>query len=131
MSRGYKNHILSAICAFALSSAYISANAQTTRDELDSLVNSFNTRVSEDIIAFEQYADSVKDAYNAYVEKATAEFNVYKDNIRQVWGGDSAVVDSRYEWVEYGDDFHSRSVVNFEKGNARVEVAVDPDADPE
>lgn len=131
MRRGYNNYILSAICAFALSCACIPANAQTTRNELDSLVNSFNARISEDIIAFEQYADSVKDAYNAYVEKATAEFNVYKDNIRQVWGGDSAVVDSRYEWVEYGDDFHSRSVVNFEKGNARVEVAVDPDADPE
>lgn len=125
-------NILPAICGFALLLVcHIPAKAQTTKNELDSLVNDFNARIYADKNAFELYADSVKKAYEAYVEKATAEFNNYKRDIQEVWGGDSAVVDSKYEWVEYGDDFLSRSVVNFEKGNALVEVAVDPDADQE
>lgn len=95
---------------------HTSIQAQTTKEELDALVKDFNTRVFEEKSSFEQYADSVKNAYKAYVEKATAEFNAYKSNIQNVWGGDSVVLDSKYEWVEYGDDFLSRSVVNFEKG---------------
>lgn len=120
------------ICVLAiLFICHISAKAQTTKAELDSLVNAFNARIYADKNTFELYADSVKKAYEAYVEKATAEFNNYKREIQEVWGGDSAVVDSKYEWVEYGDDFLSRSIVNFEKGNAMIEVAVDPDANQE
>lgn len=110
---------------------HIPIKAQTTEDELNSLVRDFNARINTEKNDFEQYADSVKKAYNDYIEKATAEFNIYKNNIQKVWGGDSIVLDSKYEWVEYSDDFLSRSIVNFEKGNALVEVAVDPDADQE
>lgn len=123
--------MLSAICMFALFICHLSAKAQTTKNELDSLVNDFNARIYANKNAFEQYADSVKNAYNEYVKKATAEFSNYKNNIQQIWGGDSAVVDSKYEWVEYSDDFLSRSVVNFENGNALVEIAVDPNAGQE
>lgn len=123
-------NILLQICIISsLFVCNITVKAQTTKDELDSLVNDFNARIEADKNAFELYADSVRDAYNAYLEKATAEFNIYKKNIQKVWGGDSIVLDSKYEWVEYGDDFLSRSVVNFEKGNAVVEVAVDLDTD--
>lgn len=110
---------------------HIPIKAQTTENELNSLVRDFNARINTEKNDFEQYADSVKKAYNDYIEKATAEFNIYKNNIQKVWGGDSIVLDSKYEWVEYSDDFLSRSIVNFEKGNALVEVAVDPDADQE
>lgn len=110
---------------------HIPIKAQTTEDDLNSLVRDFNARINAEKNDFEQYADSVKKAYNDYIEKATAEFNIYKNNIQEVWGGDSIVLDSKYEWVEYSDDFLSRSIVNFEKGNAIVEVAVDPDASQE
>ena len=110
---------------------HIPIKAQTTEDELNSLVRDFNARINAEKNDFEQYADSVKKAYNDYIEKATAEFNIYKNNIQKVWGGDSIVLDSKYEWVEYSDDFLSRSIVNFEKGNALVEIAVDPNANQE
>lgn len=123
--------ILLITCTFLLFAYCISIEAQTTKNELDSLVKDFNSRIYADKKAFDLYADSVKKNYNAYIEKATAEFKNYKNNIQKIWGGDSAIVDSKYEWVEYSDDFLSRSIVNFEKGNALVEVAVDPNADQE
>ena len=124
-----KVKLFSGVCILVLLFVgHTSIQAQTTKEELDALVKDFNTRIFEEKSSFEQYADSVKNAYKAYVEKATAEFNAYKSNIQNVWGGDSVVLDSKYEWVEYGDDFLSRSVVNFEKGNAMIEVAVDVDA---
>lgn len=127
-----KQNSLSAICALLLVLVgYVPVKSQTTKNELDSLVEDFNARIYAEKNSFEQYADSVKNAYDAYVEKATAEFNIYKDNIRNVWGEDSVVLDSKYEWVEYSDDFLSRSIVNFEKGNAQVEIAVDPNANQE
>lgn len=130
-SRNYKwLNILPLICVFLLLFAcHISTKAQNTKNELDSLVKNFNSQIEADKNSFEQYADSVKNAYNLYVEQATAEFNIYKNNIQKVWGHDTVVLDSRYEWVEYNDNFLSRSIVNFEKGNAIVEVAVDLDAD--
>lgn len=135
MMKGYNHktaNLLSAVCLLILLFVcHISAKAQTTKDELDSLVKDFNARLYADKNAFELYADSVRDTYNAYIEKATAELNLYKTNIQNVWGGDSAITDSKYEWVEYSDDFRSRSVVNFEKGNALVEIAVDPEASQE
>ena len=130
---GYKQQYLRfVIYVFILQVVcHIPIKAQTTEDELNSLVRDFNARINTEKNDFEQYADSVKNAYNDYIKKATAEFNIYKNNIQKVWGGDSIVLDSKYEWVEYSDDFLSRSIVNFEKGNALVEVAVDPDADKE
>ena len=130
---GYKQQYLRfVIYVFILQVVcHIPIKAQTTEDELNSLVRDFNARINTEKNDFEQYADSVKNAYNDYIKKATAEFNIYKNNIQKVWGGDSIVLDSKYEWVEYSDDFLSRSIVNFEKGNALVEVAVDPDADQE
>lgn len=130
---GYKQQYLRfVIYVFILQVVcHIPIKAQTTEDELNSLVRDFNARINTEKNDFEQYADSVKNAYNDYIKKATAEFNIYKNNIQKVWGGDSIILDSKYEWVEYSDDFLSRSIVNFEKGNALVEVAVDPDADKE
>ena len=117
---GYKQQYLRfVIYVFILQVVcHIPIKAQTTEDELNSLVRDFNARINTEKNDFEQYADSVKNAYNDYIKKATAEFNIYKNNIQKVWGGDSIVLDSKYEWVEYSDDFLSRSIVNFEKGNA-------------
>lgn len=110
---------------------HTSASAQVTNSELDSLVRDFNARISADKYSFESYVDSVKNAYYDYVAKATAEFNIYKNSIQDVWGGDSIVLDSKYEWVEYNNNFLSRSVVNFQKGNAQIGVIVDQNASQE
>lgn len=80
---------------------------------------------------FNAYRDSVVQDYEAYEAQLKQEFDAYVGSIAMVWGTDSVLTDTPTRWVEYGDDYNSRSVVDFDKGIVDVEVAVDEDADLE
>ena len=47
------------------------------------------------------------------------------ESVKLIWGGDSVMESTRTEWVEYGDDNTSRSIVDFDNGSIVVEVALD------
>lgn len=70
-------------------------------------------------------------AYEAYEEELKNEFNGYVRSISMVWGLDSALTDTPTRWVEYSDDFRSRSIVDFDRGVVGIEVAVDGNASAE
>lgn len=78
---------------------------------------------------FNAYRDSVVQDYEKYEATLKEEFDGYVKSISMIWGLDSALTDSPTRWVEYGDDFLSRSVVDFDRGTVDIEVAVDEVAD--
>lgn len=100
--------------------------AQTS---LDSLKQQFETEVADEVSAFEAFSDSARQAYFDYVAQQQKDYEVFRTEVQEVWGGDSIVDNTRSTWVEYSNDFRSRSVVNFESGDVEVEVALDADAD--
>lgn len=74
---------------------------------------------------FESEARFAVEEFEAYSEQARAEYEQFVESIKAIWGGDSVVENTRTEWVEYGDDNTSRSIVDFDKGSIVVEVALD------
>lgn len=79
-------------------------------------------------LQFNQDVAKMRAEFEEYEAQARADFNRYADSIKNVWGGDTIVDNTKKVWVEYGKDYRSRSVVDFEHGDIAVEIAVD-DAD--
>ena len=97
--------------------------AQTESDferfkrEQESLMNSMKQNDSLLLKQLEkEYQDYVKAEQEAY-EKFVKEMSA-------VWGGSNVVESTNKEWVEYSDNGNSRSVVDFEKGEATIEIIV-------
>ena len=62
---------------------------------------------------YEDYIKAEKEAYENFVK-----------GVNQVWGKNNFVESTNKEWVEYSDDNKSRSSVDFEKGEAKIEIIV-------
>lgn len=94
----------------------LSANCQSHNESFDSIR-----------AEFEKYASQARAEFEAYEAKARVEHEQFVKSIRSIWGGDSIINDTSKEWVEYDTDYRSRSIVDFEKGNILIQVAIDDD----
>lgn len=93
--------------------------------ETDSISRKFSADADSLLLEFEQYSQKAFEEYQRYETGMRAEYSRYVSSIRQMWGADSIVDNTPSEWIEYGNDFKSRSVVDFENGDASVEVVLD------
>lgn len=65
---------------------------------------------------YQDYVIAEKEAYDNFVKK-----------MNDMWGGDNFVESTNKDWVEYSDNGNSRSIVDFEKGEATIEIIVTSD----
>ena len=90
-----------------------------------------NISVAQD--AFEQYEKSQqtqfkkfviddKKAYEAYVKADKEAFENFKKDMEKKWG--NFVTSTKKDWVEYSNDNNTRTAVDFENGNATVEILI-------
>ena len=94
-------------------------------NETDSIVKRFSEDADSLLWEFEEYSKSALEEYERCEAEMLAEYSNYENSIKQMWGGDTIVDDTPSEWIEYSNDFKSRSIVNFESGNVSVEVVLD------
>jgi membrane-bound lytic murein transglycosylase C len=81
---------------------------------------------------FARYKESVTKEYERFLERERQAYRAYLNDIRTRWGKEKAKTSSNKEWVSYDADFSARRSVDFEKGQASVEVLVEKDLpDPE
>ena len=66
--------------------------------------------------------EAIKNSHNDRAKKLKAEHEAFKREIMQRWGEREMVESSKKVWVEYSDDMSARFKVDFEKGEAIVEV---------
>ena len=74
---------------------------------------------------FEQDAAQIRADFEAYEARARADFFRYADSVKKIWGGDTIIDNTPKIWVEYAEDFRSRSIVDFENGEVSIEAAID------
>ena len=91
----------------------------------DSLRNQFEAEAAETVENFEKFSEEARKEYERYEQQMRKEYFDYVSSIKNIWGNDTIVDDTKSEWVEYSDDYQSRSVVNFETGEILIEVAFD------
>lgn len=98
-------------------------NGATTSDTLRSR---FEAEATEEREAFAQMAEEARKEYERYEQQMRKEYLNYLKSVKKIWGGsETPLEDTKSEWVEYSDDYQSRSIVNFETGDILIEVAFD------
>lgn len=88
--------------------------------QLKAMKDSQNDKIKAMIKEYDDYVKAEKEAYNAFVKKMSA-----------LWGEDNVTESTQTNWVEYYDDGKTRSDVDFENGEATIEIILDEDTSQE
>ena len=121
-----KKYLLSLFLMMAGTGVYAQSPAQ-----MDSLRKAYMSELKGLRDDYDQYRQQAMADYAKYEAKARADYERYAKKVKAVWGGKEMVDNTKDQWVEYGDDLHDRSIVDFKKGKIDVEVIVDENARPE
>lgn len=98
----------------------MAALAQVTEDPFEQFRQQSNQ-------GFDAFREETNKQWEAY-EKANQEaFDAFRKGIEQKWGEGNFVESTQTTWVEYDESADSRSEVDFENGEATVEVLMEPD----
>ena len=73
--------------------------------------------------AQEQFNQQYLQQYNAFVRADSTAFAHFKEEVEKQWG--EYIGSTRKDWVEYSEDLQQRSRVDFEHGQAEVEVLLE------
>ncbi len=115
----------SILCIMMLSiGSYAQSTGTTT---VDSIRKQFEKEATQAVSDFEAYSKKAREEYEKYEAQARADYSRYTRSIKQTWGNDSIIDSTPTQWVEYSDDYQSRSIVDFDKGKILVEVALEDD----
>ena len=99
--------------------AFICSYSQETEDAFDQFQKQSQA-------GFDQFREETNKQWEAY-EKANQEaFEQFKKGIEQKWGEGNFLETTQTSWVEYSDDGESRSAVDFEQEEARIEILMSP-----
>lgn len=90
------------------------------QEQLKAMKDSQNDELKAMIKEYDDYVKAEKEAYNAFVKKMSA-----------LWGEDNVTESTQTNWVEYYDDGKTRSDVDFENGEATIEIILDEDTSQE
>lgn len=90
------------------------------QEQLKAMKDSQNDKIKAMIKEYDDYVKAEKEAYNAFVKKMSA-----------LWGEDNVTESTQTNWVEYYDDGKTRSDVDFENGEATIEIILDEDTSQE
>lgn len=90
------------------------------QEQLKAMKDSQNDEIKAMIKEYDDYVKAEKEAYNAFVKKMSA-----------LWGEDNVTESTQTNWVEYYDDGKTRSDVDFENGEATIEIILDEDTSQE
>lgn len=90
------------------------------QEQLKAMKDSQNDEIKAMIKEYDDYVKAEKEAYNAFVKKMSA-----------LWGEDNVTESTQTNWVEYYDNGKTRSDVDFENGEATIEIILDEDTSQE
>ncbi len=71
---------------------------------------------------YAQFTEEVTKEYEAFLRADSIAYAQFRYEVEQKW--DKFAGSTKKDWVEYGDNLNSRTIVDFEKGEAKVEVIV-------
>ncbi|MGE4317901.1 MAG: transglycosylase SLT domain-containing protein [Deferribacterales bacterium] len=93
-----------------------SAFADEFEDYKNQDTNSFKSSKDE----WTSYKEETERGFEMYKDVMEKEFAQYKNEIAKVW--DDVVVSDNYTWVEYLNNYKIRKIVNYDKGEMKIDV---------
>ena len=115
---------LTSIVIFAITAVGLCAQS---REDLEKSFEKAKLELDAIKKEFADSADAALADYLDYEAKLFDEYKAFRNEVMQTWGDSVVVESSRKEWVEYSDDGKSRSIVDFEQGEATIEIIITPE----
>ncbi len=101
--------------------ASLGAAAQSFEEYQRQQDDAFEARHRE----YARYSADIDEGFARYQAELKQAFADYRAAAAQVWGGREALVPDKRRWVEYDNRLRERSVIDFERGRVRVELALE------
>ena len=108
--------------AFCVNGAYAQVESEFEKfkkeqqKQMEAMMQSDKTLYNDLEKEYQDYVKAEKEAYEKFVKEMSA-----------MWGGGNVAESTKKEWVEYSDDGKSRSIVDFEQGEATIEIIITPE----
>jgi membrane-bound lytic murein transglycosylase C len=120
-----------AICVAAIP-LILGAQDKSERQQFEEFKKAQRAGMQEQDYAYLKFKAEESARYKKFYEEEQKKFREYVAGIEKVWGTSKVDTSTRKQYVGYDKDFSGRRVIDFEKGQAKVEVLVDPKdaADP-
>lgn len=100
--------------------ASLTAVAQETEDAFEK----FRSQSNAD---FDAFSEAVTRQWDEYEKASKEAFENFKKGIELKWGATNFKESTPKDWVEYSDDQMTRTVVDFETGEASIELLLSPE----
>ena len=101
------------------------------QSQVESDFEKFKKEQEETIKAMQQsdstFISSLEKEYQDYIKAEQEAYANFVKKMSNLWGSDNVIESTNKEWVEYSDDGNSRSSVDFEKGEATIEIIITPE----
>ncbi|MBQ8761457.1 MAG: DUF3393 domain-containing protein [Bacteroidales bacterium] len=102
--------------------------ANMIHSQVESEFEKFKREQEETMKAMQQsdstLLSSLEKEYQDYIKAEQEAYANFKKKMGNLWGSDNVIESTNKDWVEYSDDGNSRSSVDFEKGEATIEIIV-------
>lgn len=102
--------------------------ANLIHSQVESEFEKFKQEQEETMKAMQQsdstLLSSLEKEYQDYIKAEQEAYANFKKKMGNLWGSDNVIESTNKDWVEYSDDGNSRSSVDFEKGEATIEIIV-------
>ncbi len=109
-----------------LLSATLCGQAKSDREQFEEFKKAQKAGIQEQDFAYLRYKKEENARYRKFYEEERRKFKEYVAGIQKKWGKDNVDTCTNKRYVGYDKDFSGRRSVDFEKGQAKVEILVDP-----
>lgn len=117
-----RKSLLIILLAFCVNGAYAQVESEFEKfkkeqqKQMEAMMQSDKALYNDLEKEYQDYLKAEKEAYEKFVKEMSA-----------MWGGSNVAESTEKDWVEYSDDGKSRSVVDFEQGEATIEIIITPE----
>lgn len=117
-----RKSLLIILLAFCVNGAYAQVESEFEKfkkeqqKQMETMMQSDKALYNDLEKEYQDYVKAEKEAYEKFVKEMSA-----------MWGGGNVAESTAKEWVEYSDDGKSRSIVDFEQGEATIEIIITPE----
>ncbi|MFA6468606.1 MAG: murein transglycosylase domain-containing protein [Bacteroidota bacterium] len=112
------------LCALLFFSFSVQAQDPSESDEFEKFKKEQQQGVRQEDESFRNYRAEVTKQFDEYTAEQERLFKEYAGQIEQKWGKKQVRTSTRKEYVSYDPNYGSRKSINYEEGNATVEILV-------
>ncbi len=120
------HHSIPLVLCHILLPAILLGQAKSERQEFEEFKRAQRNGVEEQDRAYLQFKKEESAKYRKFYEEERRKFKAYIAGIQMKWGKSRVDTSTNKKYVSYDKDFSTRRSVDFEKGQAKVEILVEP-----